>query len=93
MHLAVTASGAFPPRCLISCRFTRSQRSLTVAASLALMVFASGAGAGSAASEPRSRTPSALGAKRRRLESHGRNGAIAKRSGGPLQWGWRSENV
>ena len=88
MHLAVMASGALPPRCLTF--LSRARSGATGAARFALAVLASGAGAGSAATEPRSPTPSALGAVRRSLASHGRNGA--QRSGGP-QRGWRSENV
>ena len=51
---------------------------------------ASGAGAGSGATEPRSRIPPALAAQRRGIARYRRNGA--KRSGGPHR-GWRSENV
>ena len=53
-------------------------------------VCASGAGAGSEATEPRSRAPPGLGAQRRFIPSPGRSGA--KRSGGPRR-GWRTEHV
>ena len=55
-------------------------------------VCASGAGAGSEATEPRSRAPPGLGAQRRFIPSPGRNGA--QRSGGPRRRrGWRTEHV
>ena len=56
----------------------------------ALEGCASGAGAGSGATEPRSRIAPALAAQRRGIARYRRNGA--KRSGGPRR-GWRSENV